>query len=237
MHNTEYCPFVSLNPSASFQSLLIVSCGDVERNPGPPKKGLCKSEVLRQFMRCIQSILVMLLYKAKHQDPPTQLYKKDPPGWDTFDKNTKFKNVCNIKRDGNQTFDKLVKLCMREKDNVPEDILDVLNCYEKLRDSKNDSDETKSWKVALENYVSQNKFMKNKIEIIDHLDEKVLTEVIEKGTEGVKQGIIDLSLEGAKHICDALDVLKAAVEFKIMDQMVSYLSFHCFNVFKQELFQ
>lgn len=161
----------------------------------------------------------MLLYKAKHQDPPTQLYKKDPPGWDTFDKNTKFKNVCNIKRDGNQTFDKLVKLCMREKDNVPEDILDVLNCYEKLRDSKNDSDETKSWKVALENYVSQNKFMKNKIAIIDHLDEKVLTEVIEKGTEGVKQGIIDLSLEGAKHICDALDVLKAAVEFKIMDQM------------------
>lgn len=221
MHNTEYCPFVSLNPSASFQSLLIVSCGDVERNPGPPKKGLCKSEVLRQFMRYIQSILVMLLYKAKDEDPPKQPYTKDPPGWDTFDKNTKFENVCNSKREGNQTFNKLVKLCMREKDSVPEDILYVLDCYEKLRDSKNDSDETKSWKVALENYVSQNKFMKNKNAIIDHLDEKVLTEVIEKGTEGVKQGIIGFSNEDAKQFCGSLDVLKAAV----MDQMVSYLSF------------
>lgn len=212
---------MDLSRLASFQSLLIVSCGDVERNPGPPKKGqkgLCKSEVLRQFMRCIQSTLVMLLYKAKCQDPPTQLYKKDPPGWDTLDKETKFKNVCNIKRDGNQTFDKLVKLCMREKDTVPEDILYVLNCYENLRDSKNDSDETKSWKVALENYVSRNRSMKNKHSIIDHLDEKVLTEVIEKGTEGVKQGNIGFSLEGARHICGALDDLKAAVN-KIMDQM------------------
>lgn len=213
--------FCFSNPLASFKSLLL-SCGDVERNPGPPKKGqkgLCKSEVLRQFMRFIQSTLVMLLYKAKCQDPPTHLYKKNPPGWDTIDKDTKFKNVCNIKKDGNQTFDKLVKLCMEEKDTVPEDILYVLNCYGNLRDSKNASDETKSWKVALENYVSQNRSMKNKNTIIDHLDEKVLTEVIKKGTEGVKQGNIDLSLEGARHICGALDDLKAAVN-KIMDQMV-----------------
>lgn len=212
---------MDLSRLAGFQSLLIVSCGDVERNPGPPKKGqkgLCKSEVLRQFMRCIQSTLVMLLYKAKCQDPPAQLYKKDPPGWDTLDKDTKFKNVCNIKRDGNQTFDKLVKLCMREKDTVPEDILYVLNCYENLRDSKNDSNETKSWKVALENYVSRNRSMKNKNSIIDHLDKKVLTEVVEKGTEGVKQGNISFSLEEARHICGALDDLKAAVK-EIMDQM------------------
>lgn len=200
-----------------------MSCGDVERNPGPPKKGqkgLSKSEVLRKFMRFIQSRLVKLLYEAKCQHPPPQLYKEDPPGWDTIDKDIQFKNVCNIKRDGNQTFDKLVKLCMKEKDTVPKDILYVLNCYENLRDSKNDSDETKSWKVALENYVSRNRSMKNKNSIIDHLDEKVLTEVIEKGTEGVKQGNIGFSLEGARHICGALDDLKAAVNNKIMDQMV-----------------
>lgn len=213
--------FCFSNPSASFKSLLL-SCGDVERNPGPPKKGqkgLCKSEVLRQFMRFIQSTLVMLLYKAKCQDPPTHLYKKDPPGWDTFDKDTQFKNVCNIKKDGNQTFDKLVKLCMKEKDTVPEDILYVLNCYGNLRDSKNASDETKSWKVALENYVSQNRSMKNKNTIIDHLDEKVLTEVIKKGTEGVKEGTICLSDEGAKNICGLFDDFKAAVKNSV-DQRV-----------------
>lgn len=113
-------------------------------------------------MRFIQSRLVKLLYEAKCQNPPPQLYKEDPPGWDTIDKDIQFKNVCNIKRDGNQTFDKLVTLCMKEKDTVPKDILYVLNCYENLRDSKNDSDKTKSWKVDLENYVSQNRSMKNK---------------------------------------------------------------------------
>lgn len=75
---------------------------------------------------------------------------------------------------------------MREKDIVLEDILYVFNCYENLRDLKNDFDEIKLWKVVLENYVFRNRFMKNKYLIIDYFDEKVLIEVIEKGIEGVK---------------------------------------------------
>lgn len=215
------------NPSASFQSLLIVSCGDVERNPGPPKKEARKSEVLRQFMRCTQSDLVKLVYQAYQQDPPNQLYKKVPPGWDAFDEDIKFKNVCNSKREGNKTFDKLVKLCKKEaEDLIPKNVSDVIVCYENLRDSKKNSDDTKLWKLALQNYVSQNKSMKNKSTVIDHIDEKFLIEVIKKGTEGVKQGHICSSSEGMRDIFRAFKDFIAAVE-KNMEQMVCYMSRHC----------
>lgn len=211
---------MDLSRLASFQSLLIVSCGDVERNPGPPKKEACKSEVLRQFMRSIQSDLVKLVYKANKQEPPKHLYKKVPPGWDAFEENTEFKNICNSKKEGNKTFDKLVKLCRRKvKGLIPKNILDVIVCYENLRDSKKDSDETKAWKLALENHVSQNKSMKNKSTIIDHVDDKLLIEIIQKGTEGVKQGIIGSSPEGIRDIFSALNGFIAAAE-KNMEQML-----------------
>lgn len=229
-----------LNPSASFQSLLIVSCGDVERNPGPPKKEACKSEVLRQFMRSIQSDLVKLVYKANKQEPPKHLYKKVPPGWDAFEEKTEFKNICNSKKEGNKTFDKLVKLCRRKvKGLIPKNILDVIVCYENLRDSKKDSDETKAWKLALENHVSQNKSMKNKSTTIDHVDDKLLIEIIQKGTEGVKQGIIGSSPEGIRDIFSALNGFIAAAE-KNMEQMVPlcYMYCHCLNnLFKQKFFK
>lgn len=212
-----------LNPSASFQSLLIVSCGDVERNPGPPKKETCKSEVLRQFMRCIQSVLVMLVYKAYQQEPPKQLYKKAPPGWDAFDNDIEFKNICNSKKEGNKTFDKLVKLCKKctkeVKGLIPKNILDVIVCYENLRDSQKDADETKAWKLALENYVSQNKSMKNKSTVMEQMNDQLLIEFIHKGTEGVKQGIIGSSPESIRDIFSALNGLISAAE-ENMEQMV-----------------
>lgn len=214
---------MDLSRLASFQSLLIVSCGDVERNPGPPKKEACKSEVLRQFMRCIQSDLVKLVYEAYQQEPPKQLYKKAPPGWDAFDEDIEFKNICNSKKEGNKTFDKLVKLCKKCKKEVkgliPKNILDVIVCYENLRDSQKDPDETKAWKLALENYVSQNKSMKNKSTIIDHINDKLLIEIIQNGTEGVKQGIIGSSPEGIRDIFSALNGFIAAAE-KNMEQML-----------------
>lgn len=196
-----------------------MSCGDVERNPGPPKKGPCKSEVLRQFMRNSQSDFVNLLYEAKKQNPPSPLYMKDPPGWNTFDKETAFKNICNVKKDGNKIFDKLVKLCKREIVPIPKDILDVILCYEKLRDSKKVSDETKSLKVALESYVSKNKLKKNKNAILEHLDEKVLEDVIKKGTKGVEQGNIDLTFEGATNILEAFDCFMVAAKERLQPKV------------------
>lgn len=196
-----------------------MSCGDVERNPGPPKKGPYKSEVLRQFMRNSQSDFVILLYEAKKQNPPSPLYMKDPPGWNTFDKETAFKNICNVKKDGNKIFDKLVKLCKREIVPIPKDILDVILCYEKLRDSKKDSDETKSLKVALESYVSKNKLKKNKNAILEHLDEKVLEDVIKKGTKGVEQGNIDLTFEGATNILEAFDCFMVAAKERLQPKV------------------
>lgn len=216
-----------LNPSASFKSLLIVGCGDVERNPGPPKKEACKSEVLRQFMRCIQSDVVKLVYEAYQQEPPKQLYKKAPPGWDAFDEDIEFKNICNSKKEGNKTFDKLVKLCKKEaKDLIPKNVSDVIVFYENLRDSKKDSDDTKLWKLALQNYVSHNKSIKNKSTVIDQVDEKFLIEVIKKGTERVKQGHICSSSEGMRDISRALNDFITAV-VKNTEQIVCYMSCQC----------
>lgn len=213
-----------LNPSASFQSLLIVGCGDVERNPGPPKKEACKSEVLRQFMRCIQSDLVKPVYEAYQQEPPKQLYKKAPPGWDAFDEDIEFKNICNSKKEGNKTFDKLVKLCKKEaEDLIPKNVSDVIVCYENLRDSKKDSDDTKLWKLALQNYVAQNKSIKNKSTV---KDEKSMTEFIKKETERVKQGHICLSSEGIRDISRAFNDFITAVE-KNTEQIVCYMSRQC----------
>lgn len=215
------------NPSASFKTLLIVGCGDVERNPGPPKKEACKSEVLRQFMRCIQSDVVKLVYEAYQQEPPKQLYKKAPPGWDAFDEDIEFKNICNSKKEGNKTFDKLVKLCKKEaEDLIPKNVSDVIVCYENLRDSKKDSDDTKLWKLALQNYVSQNKSIKNKSTVIDQVDEKFLIEVIKKGTERVKQGHICSSSEGMRDISRALNDFITAV-VKNTEQIVCYMSRQC----------
>lgn len=197
---------------ASFFCLLILSCGDVERNPGPPPESAPRSEVLRRFTRCMQSELVKLIYKANNHDLPTHLYERDPPGWNKFDKDTKFENICNIQKGGSQTFDKLVKLFKKDVKPIPRDIFDVIVCYEKLRDSKRSPDETK-WKVALENYVSQNKSMKSKQAVIDNLDENLMIEVLQKGAEKVKQGIIGSTDEGVDNIVVAIEqVLDAILE-------------------------
>ncbi|XP_052706764.1 uncharacterized protein LOC128182201 [Crassostrea angulata] len=198
--------------TASLRCLLILSCGDVERNPGPPPESAPRSEVLRRFTRFIQSELVKHIYKANNYNLPTHLYERDPPGWNRFEKDTKFENICNIKTGGSQTFDKLVKLFKKDVRPIPTDIFDVIVCYEKLRDSKRNPDETK-WKVALENYVSQNKSMKNKQAVIDNLDENLMIEVLQKGAEKVKQGIIGSTDEGFDNIVVAIDqVLDAILE-------------------------
>lgn len=198
---------------ASLRCLLILSCGDVERNPGPPPESAPRSEVLRRFTRCIQSELVKHIYQANSHNLPTHLYERDPPGWNKFDKETKFENICNIKTGGSQTFDKLVKLFKKDVRPIPRDILDVIVCYEKLKDSKRNPDEAK-WKVALENYVSQNKSIKNKQAVIDNLDDNLLIEVLKKAAEKAKQGIIGSTDDGVNNIIDAIAQVLDAMEHK-----------------------
>lgn len=204
--------------SASTFCLLILSCGDVERNPGPPPESAPRSEVLRRFMRCIQSDLVRHIYRAKKQDLPTRLYERDPPGWNKFDKDTKFENICNIQKGGSQTFDKLVKLFKKEVKHIPKDIFDVIVCYEKLRDS----DETKTCKVALENYISQNKSMKNKQAVFDNLDDNLLIGVLQKAAEKAKQGIIGSTDDGVNNIIVAIEQVLDALEHNT-NQTVLYV--------------
>lgn len=111
---------------------------------------------------------------------------KDFFGWNIFDKEIVFKNICNVKKDGNKIFDKFVKLCKREIVFILKDILDVIFCYEKLRDLKKDLDEIKLLKVVLESYVFKNKLKKNKNVILEYFDEKVFEDVIKKGIKGVE---------------------------------------------------
>lgn len=198
---------------ASLRCLLVLSCGDVERNPGPPPETSPRSEVLRRFRRCIQSELVKHIYIDNKHDLPTHLYERDPPGWNKFDKETKFENICNIKTGGSQTFDKLVKLFKKDVRPIPRDILDVIVCYEKLRDSKRNPDEAK-WKVALENYVSQNKSMKNKQAVIDNLDDNLFIEVLKKAAVKAKQGIIGSTDDGVNNIIVAVEQVLDAMEHK-----------------------
>lgn len=127
-------------------------------------------------------------------------------------KKTKFENICNIKTGGSQTFDKLVKLFKKDGRPIPRDILDVIVCYEKLRDSKRNSDETKQWKVALENYVSQNKSTKNKQAVIDNLNDNLLIEVLKKAAEKAKQGIIGSTDDGVNEIIAAIEQVLDAME-------------------------
>lgn len=212
-----------VSPTASFQCLLILSCGDVERNPGPPPELAPRSEVLRRFTRCIQSELVKHIYQANNHDLPTHLYERDPPGWNKFDKKTAFENICNIQKGGSQTFDKLVKLFKKDVRPIPTDILDVIVCYEKLRDSKRNSDETKKWKVALENYVSQNKSMKNKQAVIDNLDDNLLIEVLKKAAEKAKQGNIGSTDDGVNNVIVAIEQVLDAILEHNTNQTVLYV--------------
>lgn len=221
-----------VSPTASFHCLLILSCGDVERNPGPPPELAARSEVLRRFTRCIQSELVKHIYIANNLDLPTHLYERDPPGWNKFEKDTKFENICNIKTAGSQTFDKLVKLFKKDPvKHIPRNIWDVIVCYEKLRDSKRNSDETKRWKVALENYVSQNKSMKNKQAVIDNLDDNLLVEVLKKAAEKAKQGIIGSTDDGVNNVIVAIEQVLDAMEHNTNHTVlpVYMLSCHLFN--------
>lgn len=200
--------------TVSFRCLLILSCGDVERNPGPPPESAPRSEVLRRFTRCIQSELVKQIYQANNHDLPTHLYERDPPGWNKLEEDTiKFENICNIKTGGNETFDKLVKLYKKEVRHIPTDIFDVIVCYGKLRDSKRNPDEAK-WKVALENYVSQNKSIKNKQAVIDNLDDNLLIEVLKRAAEKATQGIIGSTDDGVNNIIDAIEQVLDAMEHK-----------------------
>lgn len=169
------------------------------------------------------------IYIANNHDLPTHLYERDPPGWNKFEKDTKFENICNIKTGGSQTFDKLVKLFKKDGRPIPRDILDVIVCYEKLRDSKRNSDETKQWKVALENYVSQNKSTKNKQAVIDNLNDNLLIEVLKKAAEKAKQGIIGSTDDGVNEIIAAIEQVLDAMEHNTNHMVLYMLSCHLFN--------
>lgn len=78
------------------------------------------------------------------------MYKKVFFGWDAFDEDIEFKNICNLKKEGNKIFDKFVKLCKKEvEDLILKNVLDVIVFYENFRDSKKDFDDIKLWKFVL----------------------------------------------------------------------------------------
>lgn len=181
-------------------SLLIVRSGDVEMNPGPPK---ARSEVLRNFMRFVQTDLVHLIYKKKEVAIPTPLYDQEPPGWSTIDRDIKFENICNIQSGGSRIFDKLIKLC-RKIGVIPKDYIDVIISYEQLRDSRKKTDEAEKSKTTLENFMSRRKSLKNKEAVLENLDEEYITMILQKATELLKQGAIG-SAEG---ICKMFDAAK-----------------------------
>ena len=181
-------------------SLLILLSGDVEMNPGPLK---ARSEVLRMFMRFVQTDLVHLIYKKKEVAIPTPLYDQEPPGWSTIDPDIKFENICNIQSGGSKIFDKLIKLC-RKIGVIPKDYIDVILSYEQLRDSRKKTNEAEKSKTTLENFMSQRKSSKNKEAVLENLDEEYITIILQKATELLKQGAIG-SAEG---ICKMFDAAK-----------------------------
>nr|XP_022345749.1 uncharacterized protein LOC111138186 isoform X2 [Crassostrea virginica] len=179
-------------------SLLILCCGDVESNPGPPKvqPGPSKnapSETLRTFTRSFQPELVRLIYEANNEPIPKAMYKQDPPGWNSLNDGIEFKSICNARKGGNEIFDKLIKLYMRTVKTIPRDILDVILCYEKLRDSNLKNEETEKWKTTLEKFISQNKLKKNEQVILQHLNEETIIIVLNKATELMTQGVLRLT--------------------------------------------
>lgn len=176
-------------------SLLILCCGDVESNPGPPKvqPGPSKnapSETLRTFTRSFQPELVRLIYEANNEPIPKAMYKQNPPGWNSLNDGIKFKSICNARKGGNEIFDKLIKLYKR---TIPMDIPEVILCYEKLRDSNLKNEETKKWKTTLEKFISQNKLKKNEQVILQHLNEETIIIVLNKATELMTQGVLCLT--------------------------------------------
>ncbi|XP_062567603.1 uncharacterized protein LOC134229822 [Saccostrea cucullata] len=199
----------------TFLFLLILQCGDVEPNPGPPQEKSADSEVLRQFTRCIQSELVKLIYSTKDKDipNPNNLYKNDPPGWNSFKKDIKFESVQKC-GSHSQSFDKLVELVKKElRTKMPTDIADVLNCYEKLKLSNKKTDEAEKvkFKTALENYVSRNRALKNRQTVLDNLDEELLIEALQKATEKAIQSSL-VSSDGFDKVLDAINNFVDAVE-------------------------
>lgn len=175
-------------------SLLILCCGDVESNPGPPKvqpgpSKTAPSETIRKFTRSFQPELVRLIYEANDEPTPKAMYKQSPPGWDSLNDGIEFKSICNAKRGGNEIFDKLIKLYKRTVKTIPNDILDVIICYENLRDSTLKNEETEKWKTTLEKFISNNKLKKK----LQNLNEESIVTVLKTCTELLTQGVIRLT--------------------------------------------
>nr|XP_022337300.1 uncharacterized protein LOC111133325 isoform X2 [Crassostrea virginica] len=194
-------------------SLLILCCGDVETNPGPPKYSqeqpkstLSKAETIRKFIRYCQVLLVELIYVAGKKEIPNSkvLYKQDPPGWDSSD-GIKFESICNTSKGGNEIFDKLIELCKRVVQKIPDDIQEVIRCYEALRESTGKNEETEQLKNALENFISQRKFLKEMETFVYYFSHgENLNTFLKKMKQLVKEGVIDSSVND-KVISSAAD--------------------------------
>ncbi|XP_062593183.1 uncharacterized protein LOC134254662 isoform X2 [Saccostrea cucullata] len=97
--------------------LVLWTCGDVEQNPGPNKTtpGKRRSEILREFRRSVQTILLELIYKAYGEEMPSKPYSKNPPGWDEYQPEIKFGNISNLKSREDKIFNKMIYLLKNQK--------------------------------------------------------------------------------------------------------------------------
>lgn len=184
-------------------------CGDVETNPGPPKSILSKAETIRKFIRYYQVLLIELIYVASGKEIPNSkvLYKQNPPGWDSSD-GIKFESICNISKGGKgiHVFDKLIELCKRDVQKIPDDIQQAIQCYKELGGSTGkNKEETEKLKNALENFISQRKFIKEMETFVQHLSQKEnLITFLKTMTQLVKKGVMDSSVND-KVISSAAD--------------------------------
>ncbi|KAK3106378.1 hypothetical protein FSP39_018808 [Pinctada imbricata] len=112
--------------------LVLWTCGDVEKNPGP---GNSRSEILRKFRKSQQTRILKMIHKMNGSSEPKPLYKEIPEWWPP---GVPFVNISNQgdENESRECFDALIDLLLRNKSTIPSEFLSVLSCYKDLDNSR-----------------------------------------------------------------------------------------------------
>ncbi|XP_062585238.1 uncharacterized protein LOC134246910 [Saccostrea cucullata] len=97
--------------------LVLWTCGDVERNPGPNETTTAngRSQILRKFRRFSQTMLLELIYKVYGEEMSSKPHSKSPPGWDEYKPEIKFGNISNLKSGEDKVFNKMLYVLKNQK--------------------------------------------------------------------------------------------------------------------------
>ncbi|XP_055999687.1 uncharacterized protein LOC125654927 isoform X2 [Ostrea edulis] len=128
--------------------LVLWTCGDVERNPGPANtKRLTRSEILRKFRRFTQMQLLEFIYNGSEM--PKHPFRKPPPGWNDDKPEIEFKNISNTKSGEEEIFDKMLCLIEKKQIPLPHEWVDILRHYNNLKAKRNEE----ASKTAMEQWM------------------------------------------------------------------------------------